>query len=607
MAGTMSPAAAAAAAVNPAGYGPASLRSAYKLTTSGTTGTVVAVVDAYNDPNAESDLATYRANYGLPACTTANGCFRKVNQSGSTTSLPVNNSSWAGEISLDLDMVSAICPNCSILLVEASSNSNPNLYAAVDRAVAMGAKFVSNSWGGSEASNESSSDAHFNHPGVAITASTGDSGYGAAYPASSPYVTAVGGTSLTAASNARGWNETAWAGGGSGCSAYEAKPSFQSSVSTSCTRRAEADVAAVADPQTGVAVYQTYGGSGWSVYGGTSAAAPIIAGVYALAGTPGGADGPNNYPYNNRGALNDVTSGSNGSCGNLWCKAGSGWDGPTGLGTPIGTTAFAPSGTSGVTITNPGAQAATIGSAFSLTLSARGGSGSYSWTGTGLPPGLSLSTAGVVSGKPSATGSFAVTVTGTSGLSSSSIKKAVVATPKAKSTASDPSSGVAAFTITVGAAGSIACPVQQLLSNPGFETGGAAPWVTSSGVVSTSSDGESPHAGTYYAWLDGYGTTHTDSLTQTVAIPAPCTKSTLSFWLKIDTAETGTVAKDVLTVKMGTATLATYSNANAGAYSKKTFNVGAFAGKTVTVSFSGAENSSRFTSFVLDDTALTTG
>src|SRR5438067_1688274 len=211
--------------------------------------------------------------WGRTACTTANGCFRKVNQNGAASPLPSPDSGWASEISLDLDMVSAVCPNCHLLLVEANSSFDSDLFTAEDEAVALGAKYVSNSWGGSEWSGQSTDDAHFNHPGVVITASSGDNGVGASYPATSRYVTAVGGTSLSRASNTRGWTESAWSGAGSGCSAYDAKPSWQT-VSTACASRAESDVSAVADPYTGVAVYDTYGNPGWQVYGGTSASAP---------------------------------------------------------------------------------------------------------------------------------------------------------------------------------------------------------------------------------------------------------------------------------------------------------------------------------------------
>ncbi len=339
--------------LTPAGYGPSSLQSAYALPSSTAgSGQTVGIVDAYDDPNAESDLATYRSQYGLPACTTANGCFRKVNQNGASSPLPSGNTGWAGEISLDVDMVSAVCPNCHILLAEASSAYLTDLGTAVNTAVILGAKFVSNSYGAAESGSENSYDSsYFHHPGVAITASTGDSDYdGGSYPATSAYVTAVGGTSLRTASNSRGWTETVWnttsytEGTGSGCSQDVAKPSFQSGINTGCSRRAEADVSAVADPATGVAVYQTYGGSGWMVYGGTSAASPIVASVYALAGTPGASDTPNAYPYAHTGSLNDVTSGSNGTCGAPLCTAGAGWDGPTGLGTPNGITAFTPGG-----------------------------------------------------------------------------------------------------------------------------------------------------------------------------------------------------------------------------------------------------------------------
>src|SRR3954470_22287585 len=264
-----------AAAAPAGGYGPADIQSAYKLPAGGT-GQTVAIVGAYDDKTAEADLNTYRSAYGLPACTTANGCFKKVNQNGVQGSYPANNQGWALEISLDIDMVSAACPSCHILLVEASSNANTNLYAAVDTAARLGATVISNSYGGNEASSETADDVHFNHPGIPITVSSGDSGYGVEYPAASRYVTAVGGTTLSKATNARGWTETTWSGAGSGCSSYEPKPSWQ--TDTGCAKRTVADVSAVADPNTGVAVYDSYsstggllglgtttGGTGWMV------------------------------------------------------------------------------------------------------------------------------------------------------------------------------------------------------------------------------------------------------------------------------------------------------------------------------------------------------
>jgi len=326
----------------PSGYGPTDLRSAYNLpsTTAGS-GQTVAIVDAYNDPNAEADLGVYRSQYGIPACTTANGCFKKVNQSGGT-SYPKNNGGWAQEISLDLDMVSAICPNCHILLVEATSATTTSLGTAVNEAAKLGANAISNSYGGSESSSDTSYDTkYYNHPGIAITASAGDSGYGAQYPAASQYVTAVGGTSLTKASNSRGWSETVWSGTGSGCSAYDPKPSWQKD--TLCSRRTIGDVSADADPNTGVAVYDSYayqGYKGWLVFGGTSVASPIIASVYALAGNANTVT-YGSYSYSHTSSLNDVTSGSNGSCGGTYlCTGEVGYDGPTGNGTPNGTGGF---------------------------------------------------------------------------------------------------------------------------------------------------------------------------------------------------------------------------------------------------------------------------
>jgi len=326
------------------GYGPADLQSAYKLSSSTTGaggGQTVAIVDAYDDPNAEADLGAYRSYFGLSTCTTATGCFRKVSQSG-TTSYPTANSGWGQEISLDLDMVSAICPTCHILLVEASSASNTDLAASVDTAVSLGTNAISNSYGGSESSSDVSTyDAHYNHPGVAITASSGDSGYGPQYPAASPYVTAVGGTTLTRDSSSRGFTETVWSGAGSGCSAYEPKPTWQ--TDPGCANRTIADVSADADPNTGVAVYDSYaskGQKGWLVFGGTSVASPIIASVYALAGNAASTT-YGSYPYSHTSNLFDVTLGSNGSCGGTYlCTGEIGYDGPTGNGTPNGTTGF---------------------------------------------------------------------------------------------------------------------------------------------------------------------------------------------------------------------------------------------------------------------------
>jgi subtilase family serine protease len=327
----------------PAGYGPADLQSAYKLAGATSGGRTVAIVDAYNDPTAEADLGVYRAQYGLPACTTANGCFHKVSQTGSSTSLPRTNTGWAQEISLDLDMVSATCPDCHILLVEANSASFADLGTAVNQAArTAGVVAISNSYGGSDAA-DSTYGSYYNHPGIAVTASTGDNGsQGGSYPASSSYVTAVGGTSLTRSGTTRGWTEAAWSGAGAGCSTYNTALAAAASFDTGCAKRAMADVSAVADPNTGVAVYDStpnQGSSGWLVFGGTSASAPIIGSVYALSGNTSGY--ANALPYQHTSALFDVTSGSDGTCPTTqWCTARTGWDGPTGLGTPNGVSAF---------------------------------------------------------------------------------------------------------------------------------------------------------------------------------------------------------------------------------------------------------------------------
>jgi subtilase family serine protease len=326
------------------GYTPADLRSAYNVTTDGSSSTVIAIVDAFGYDNAESDLGVYRAQWGLPACTTANGCFKKLNQHGRQKNYPPQNIGWAQESALDVDMASAMCPNCQIWLVEAHSNALRDLAAAVDTAVALGAHVVSNSYGGGDAKRTNDFDSHYTHPGVAITASSGDSGFGTSYPSSSPHVTAVGGTHLIHDGSARGWGETVWAGAGSGCSQSHEKPAWQ--TDKGCKHRTVADVSAVADPATGVAVYGPNGGgvSQWLKFGGTSVSAPIIGGLY---GNNGGAVNFGSDPYNHTDAFYDVTSGHNGTCkpGNkgqktYLCTGEVGFDGPTGLGTPNGIAAF---------------------------------------------------------------------------------------------------------------------------------------------------------------------------------------------------------------------------------------------------------------------------
>jgi subtilase family serine protease len=335
----------------PKGYGPAQFRGAYQLPASASTPQTIAIVDAYDDPKIESDLNVYSSTFGLPPCTTANGCFRKVNQSGVAGSYPKSNSGWALEIAMDVEVAHAICPNCKILLVEASSNSLANLAASVNMAAKLGATEISNSYGGSEFSTEVN-DTAYNHPGIAVTASSGDSGYGLfGYPAASPYVVSVGGTTLSVNSDNSYGGETVWSGAGSGCSAYVAAPAWQTADPnwslTGCgTKRAVADVAAVANPSTGAAVYDTVkyqGRSGWFQVGGTSLSAPLIAGVYALGGGASSAypaAGLYSHQLDSPATLHDVTSGSNGTCSTIICSAGTHYDGPTGVGTPFGIGAF---------------------------------------------------------------------------------------------------------------------------------------------------------------------------------------------------------------------------------------------------------------------------
>jgi hypothetical protein len=349
---------------NPAGLTPEQLHAAYSLPTATfpSSTQTIAVVDAFNDPTAEADLAVYDKQYGLPECTTANGCFRKLDQEGHTSPLPATEGGWATEISLDVQMAHAVCQGCHVMLVEASNTSFTALGAAVDAAVSAGATEVSNSYGGAEDSAYSEYNAPYNHPGVVITASAGDCGYfnegcggveAANFPASSPDVVAVGGTSLYDSEGS--WSSTVWEGGGSGCSVAFTAPLWQSEVAnfskTACGEgRSVADVSAVANPYTGVNIYDSTPSpegypTGWGVWGGTSLASPVVAAEFALAGGAHGVAYPAQTLYSYIGdshALYDVTSGHDGSCsGATACQAAVGYDGPTGVGSPVGLSAFA--------------------------------------------------------------------------------------------------------------------------------------------------------------------------------------------------------------------------------------------------------------------------
>jgi subtilase family serine protease len=345
--GKMLGARAAQAAAAPSGWGAKDIAAAYKLPVTRGSGQTVALVEAYDTPDLAEYLDAYRAEYGLPACGADNGCFRQVNQAGKTSPLPSSavGTGWDMEATLDADMVSAACPHCRIVVVEATSDAESDIAVAEDTAARLGAQVISNSYGGREDGSAMTYAKAYDHPGHTIVVSSGDNGFTAAsFPADLATVTAVGGTELARSATKRGWLETVWNDGGasgSGCSAYVAKPSWQHD--SDCGMRTASDVSALA---WNVAIYQPeYGG--WVTVGGTSAAAPLIAGVYALAGNA--ASVAPGYVYQHRGSLFDVTSGNNNALGlsggavcedTYLCVAKPGYDAPTGLGTPDGTGAF---------------------------------------------------------------------------------------------------------------------------------------------------------------------------------------------------------------------------------------------------------------------------
>ena len=464
-------------AVRIVGYGPSDLRSAYKIAAAAASsgrGRTIAVVDAFSDPRAASDLAAYRAHYRLGACTKATGCLRIVNENGKVGPLPAANRNWAAEESLDLDMVSAICPKCRILLVEARSASVSDLAIAENTAVAKGARYVSNSWSGSEFIGQDAFNHFFNHPGVAIDFASGDFGYGPAYPVDLQYVTAVGGTTLRHSRTGRGWTEAVWgsatprgaAGTGSGCSALEAKPSWQLADATApagCLNRTENDVAADANPRTGVAVYDSYRISGsWHEFGGTSAATPNTTAVSARAGPPASGSYPARYPYLRPHRLFSVALGSNGACEatrRYLCHGGPGYNGPAGLGTPNGTGAFTDQSADRVTLIDPGTQDRAAGTSFSLRISGldtRAGTASLGYQAAGLPAGLSIasvpdSTDGLISGTLPGPGTFDVTVTATDGAVTGATRFTIVTVPSL--TAAVPVTGPVALPLGPGTGG----------------------------------------------------------------------------------------------------------------------------------------------------------
>jgi hypothetical protein len=448
-----------------ASYEPSQLQNAYGLAAAAALAgddETVAVVDAFNDPSAGADLDAYRTSFGLGDCDQSDGCLTVVNQAGGRTPLPKSDPTggWELEETLDLDMVSAVCPKCSILLVEADSASISDLAIAERTASRSNAEAVSNSWGsGAEFTGENAYDADFYAPGVAITAAGGDDGYGTQYPAVSPYVTAVGGTTLSGSTG--DWTQTAWNGTGSGCSELEPKPSWQTSDNTSpdgCLNRTDDDLAAVANPDPGVWIYDTVkdvstpGLSGWMAVGGTSVSTPIVAAAYALADIAGGGPGsalipqtfPAAYPYQNSADFTQVTSGSNGSCESgrrYLCQARAGYNGPAGVGVPVGTSGLTGPPGGEVTVMDPGTQVYQVSQSVRLALNVQPGSSSPAFTTSGLPAGMAIAADGVVTGKaPATAGIREVTVTAAaSGLPSGSAKFAMVIVAKIK--ASHPATG----------------------------------------------------------------------------------------------------------------------------------------------------------------------
>jgi subtilase family serine protease len=321
-----------------AGKTPQQLRDAYKVRDKGNRGTIIAIVDAFGYDNAESDLATYRSYFGLPPCTTKNGCFKKLNQKGEEGNYPAQNIGWAQESALDLDMASSMCPRCTIYMMEADTNAAIFLGRTVHTAAHLGAHVISNSYCGVEIKRTKNVEGYYDHPDIAITAANGDAGYGVCTPASNSAVIAVGGTHLVTAQNKRGWTETVWSGTGSGCSRLFPKPAWQ--TDTGCAMRTIGDTAAVADPATGVAVYgpNNAGDSTWMVFGGTSVATPLVGGIF---GANGGIVHSAETLYTHSRYLYDVTSGQNGTCDPAYlCTGEVGYDGPTGNGTPDGIRAF---------------------------------------------------------------------------------------------------------------------------------------------------------------------------------------------------------------------------------------------------------------------------
>jgi subtilase family serine protease len=586
------------------------------------------------EPNSTTDISAYESCYGITTPVT----YSKVDGGSGS-------GAGQGEAALDIEDVLGLAPKTSVIVYQ-GPNTGPGVYDTYNAMITQNkAKVISTSWGlcessaGSMASSENTLFQEAAVQGQSIFAASGDSGsedcgtssLAVDDPASQPFVTGVGGTTMPTLGpppTQSVWNNSSGAGGG-GISALWTMPSYQSGApaalnvangassgspchatnGTLC--REVPDVSADADPYTGYAIYWN---NRWIGIGGTSAAAPTWASFLALtnassacAATPVGWADPALYKaaaaaYSSD--FSDITSGNNDHSNQNGGRfaAGTGFDMASGLGTPIGSTLPAAlcgggggggGGPATVTVTNPGGQTTTAGTAVSLQIHASDSdAGALTYSATGLPSGLSInSSTGLVSGTPTSAGSWSVTVTATD--------------------ASGPS-GSASFSWTVNpAGGGSTCTAAQLLGNPGFETGSATPWSATAGVISPSSAGEPARTGSYDAWLDGYNSRHTDTLAQTVTVPAGCSNYTFSFWLHIDTAQFGTTVRDTLSLQVLSssgsvlATLAKFSNVNAAnGYLQHSYSLAAYAGQRVTLKFTGVQTTTRPTSFVIDDTAL---
>ncbi|MDH6111991.1 subtilase family serine protease [Kitasatospora sp. MAP12-15] len=605
---------ASAPMATPSGYGPAQYDGAYNLNKVGTDGTGEKVALWEFDGYTASNLTTYQNQYGLtgPAVTT----------------VPVDGQSYdsapgqgQGEVELDSEIVRGVAPKATQLIYEAPNSDQGEIDMAAKIVADNQVSVISISWGGCEPDTTQSSmtavDNSFKQAaaqGISVYSAAGDDGsrdcsrstsgssvVSVDFPGSDTYVTSVGGTNLQLSGSSYS-SESAWSTSGGGVSTVFAKPSWQTGTNVTGTMRTVPDISSNADPNSGFAIYtQGTSSPGWQVYGGTSAAAPLWAGYTALFNQKAAAASKANLGQANPAlyavansssygaAFHDVTSGANQDF-----STKTGYDQVTGWGSPVAdalTTALLGGGssTSGgntVSVTAPGNQSGTVGSAVSLQVSGSDSASgqSLTYSATGLPAGLSISASGLISGTPTTAGSSTVTVTA---------KDSTGAT------------GNTTFTFTVAAASS--CTPAQLLGNGDFETGSAAPWTATSGVINSDTVSEPAHSGNYDAWLDGYGSSHTDTLSQSVTVPAGC-KASFSYWLHIDTAKTGSTAADKLTVTANGTTLQTFSNVNAGTgYTQQTVDLSAYAGKTVTLKFTGVENSSSLqTSFVIDDASVTT-